>query len=339
VTEGPGAPPGGLLARRATPADLHGVAALLDAYDIAQLGDPDPNLGRLRGDWESPWFEPERDATVAVDPEGRVLGYAEYATRTDDPGLARTEGFAIAHPGAGASLTTWLVDTVDERSRARLGRGGGERWFAMSEVDATMMREAESRGWPEIRRFAHLRRDLIPAPPADQGPLRDGATIRPMRRPDDERVAHAVLEEAFATDFGWQPTPFEAWAGEVFGSPGFVEESLLLLEVDGTAVGVCLEWRLDGEVAWIADVGVVPSAQRRGYGSALLRRAFGDLAGAGYAHAQLNVDMANETQAMRVYQAAGMRERRVWRVVQMPTVGGAAAGVPADDEPPGPADR
>lgn len=332
MTAGHGGPPEGLRARPATAADLDDVAALFDAYDIAQLYDRDPNLGRLRAAWGAPWFEPERDARVVTDGVGQVLGYTECEVRTDQPGLGRAECFIVAHPDATASLTPWLVDEVDARSRARLD-GDDERWLSASELDLPTIHEIEARGWPEIRRFAHLRRSLVPPPPDEPGRLCDGATIRPMRRPDDERAAHAVLEEAFATDDGWQPTPFEAWADEVFGSPGFVEDALLLVEVGGDVVGVCLEWRLEGDVAWIADVGVVPSAQRRGYGSALLRRAFADLARAGYAHVQLNVDMANETDAMRVYEAAGMRYRRVWRVVQMPSVGGVRAGSAPDEEP------
>ncbi len=313
--------PFGLKARSAAPEDLDAVAALLDAWDVAQLGDPDPNLGRMRGDWVAPWFDPGRDALVVEDAAGSMIAYVEFATRSNEPADARTEGFVVSHPDAPCELTPWLVDALDDRSRKRLPRAG-DRWLDMSELDAATMREADARGYPLVRRFAHLRRSLVPAPVPDLGPLQGGATIRPMRRPDDERAAHDVLEEAFADHFGWVRTPFEPWAEEVFEAPGFVEDSLLLAEVGGQVVGACLEWRLEGEIAWIADLGVLPVARRGGLGSALLRRAFADLARAGYAHAQLNVDMGNETNAMGVYEAAGMHLRRTWRVVQMPPVVG-----------------
>jgi ribosomal protein S18 acetylase RimI-like enzyme len=69
-----------------------------------------------------------------------------------------------------------------------------------------------------------------------------------------------------------------------------------------------------GGVGWIGELGVWPAWRGRGVGAALLARGFEHLASLGLREVRLNVDLENETGALRLYERQGMRIRREWRV-------------------------
>jgi mycothiol synthase len=70
-----------------------------------------------------------------------------------------------------------------------------------------------------------------------------------------------------------------------------------VLQSSGSAV--------EGE-GWVKYLAVLGAYRRRGVGEALLRRAFATYAGKGLTRAGLGVDLANPTEAARLYRAVGM---------------------------------
>ena len=80
-----------------------------------------------------------------------------------------------------------------------------------------------------------MRIDL--ARPVEPGPPPEGIKITGIEPPGDLPVIHAVLNKAFADHWGHQPEPFDRWAGEQMGSPGYDPVLWLLATAAGQPAG------------------------------------------------------------------------------------------------------
>ena len=134
----------------------------------------------------------------------------------------------------------------------------------------------------------------------EPGPAPDGIEIGGIEPPGDLPAIHAVLEEAFADDWGDDPGPYDRWIEEEMRSPSYDPTLWLLARDGGTPVGVlnASAGEDGGSVDWLA---VLPSHRGRGLGTALLRRAFAAFAALGLRRVTLNVDAENPTGATGVY--------------------------------------
>jgi hypothetical protein len=76
-----------------------------------------------------------------------------------------------------------------------------------------------------------------------------------------------------------------------------------------------------GDRGWVGELGVLKPWRGRGIASALLRRAFATFAARELPRVMLNVDAANPTGAVRLYERLGMRTVRGWgRLREAPRV-------------------
>jgi ribosomal protein S18 acetylase RimI-like enzyme len=141
-----------------------------------------------------------------------------------------------------------------------------------------------------------------PAPPT-------GVTVRPVDPADEAELRrfHATIEAAFA-DTDHAATDFDTWQGRIATESSVSYDEWFVGEVDGEWAGVLQSsdaTREDCE-GWIRFLAVLRAYRRKGVGEALLRRAFAAYAGKGLTQAGLGVDLANPTQAARLYRAVGM---------------------------------
>jgi ribosomal protein S18 acetylase RimI-like enzyme len=138
-------------------------------------------------------------------------------------------------------------------------------------------------------------RDFAPAPPVP------GLTLRPAAADDLDLVA-ALDAEAFGGD----PAEGRAWLAPLLRpAPGVV---VALAELDGAPAGAAYTLRTDGLAGpclYLAGVGVVPAARRRGVAAAMSSwlLAQGFAAGAGLAHLHPDSDAA-----ARIYARLGFTE-------------------------------
>ena len=65
--------PAGHILRAPTADDAGGVAELLRARDLADLGEPEVTVADVRADWETPGLELEHDAWVVEDAAGTLV--------------------------------------------------------------------------------------------------------------------------------------------------------------------------------------------------------------------------------------------------------------------------
>src|SRR5438874_13729653 len=101
------AAPDGYELRPAAHADLPGIEALLDAFDVADMGERGFLATVVASDWRRPRFDPSMDAFVAVASDGTVAAYGE-AFDEDRP-HEEIDMFGRVHPehrgrGLGAAL-------------------------------------------------------------------------------------------------------------------------------------------------------------------------------------------------------------------------------------------
>jgi mycothiol synthase len=126
--------------RAASPDDLAAVYELRVACDLADFGERLLTEEQLRARWQVPGFDLARDAWVALDADGRVIGYAEVHRGTEESWLAvrippaqRSRGIgkrllqaaearAVEHPGA-TTLLTQVSDRNDD-GRQLMERAG-----------------------------------------------------------------------------------------------------------------------------------------------------------------------------------------------------------------------
>src|SRR5437763_1259289 len=74
----------------------------------------------------------------------------------------------------------------------------------------------EARGFREVRRFYRMQIDFD-TPPAPPNPV-DGISVA-VFRPEDARVFHATMNEAFGDDWGFHPMSFDEWKSHRLEQP------------------------------------------------------------------------------------------------------------------------
>ena len=134
-------------------------------------------------------------------------------------------------------------------------------------------------------------------------------SLRPF---DQERDAQAVYEahqEAFADHWGFERDSYEEWAHFMLNYARF-DPSLWLIAYDGDQMaGICLNRRYeddDPQMAWVGMLGVRRHWRRRGLGLALLKHSFALFQQRGFVRAGLGVDASSLTNAVALYERAGM---------------------------------
>jgi ribosomal protein S18 acetylase RimI-like enzyme len=153
-----------------------------------------------------------------------------------------------------------------------------------------------------------MRIDLVGA--VEAGPAPEGIEITAIEAPDDLPAVHAVLDEAFADDWGHHPEAFDRWVEQTL-SPSYDPTLWLIATVGGEPVGA-LTANIWGDRGWVNEIGVLPSHRGSGIGSALLRRSFATFARRELRSVFLNVDAENPTRATVLYERAGMRVVNRW---------------------------
>ncbi len=300
-------PPGWLL-RPPTLADVSEILAVVHASDIAAVGEADFTTEEVVEILTAPHHDPERDSWVALDPDGKIVGWAYI----DNPLLAERENFdAYVHPASGREAHPALLDEVVRRVAQRaaergldslVARGGA---IASEETYVSLLRD---RGFAFVKRYARMRRALTGPLPDPEAP--DGVVVRPVRHEDDAelRAFHDVLDVAFRDTPDYLPSTYEAYRERLAAMPSIEWDEWFVAEVDGAVAGIL---QSSGQVAeqeegWVKYLAVRREHRARGLGRVLLLTAFRVYAAKGREAVGLGVDTTNPTGAYRLYESVGM---------------------------------
>ena len=284
--------------RNARHEDLTAVVEVMNAYDVATLGEPDSSEEDVGSGWEDSGFDVERDAFVAQ-ADGRIVGYGEVYDRGEE---GRLDIDVFCRPEIEAEVAPRILDAAVARAQERGGAHVGlATWVPEGAPIADVFGAA---GFIPTRSFQRMRARLDDvAPPGDPVP---GIDVRPVRPRQDEAVVHDVLADAFAQHVRPMTTSFERFCEQQVSHPDY-DADLWAVAWDGDrAVGAITVFD-HGDVAFIRHVGVRTDARRRGIASVLIRRAAALLRQRGRQHVDLGVDIDDEVGAARLYASLGFQ--------------------------------
>lgn len=295
--------------RRPLLADAEAVYALIEASAAEEYGTPDFAFDDLRLGWTRPGFDLATDAWLVLVRSGEVAGYAEVWTLEPlEPVHIQSRGFV--HP-AYRGIGSWLLQRIAERAEQMAERAPAgvrvtlQQWSAS--VNATAKALLVANGFAPVRR--HRRMELTMATPPSAAEWPAGVAVRTFIPGQDDRAAHAALDEAFRDLWGYLPLPFEHWAHWTVESATF-DPTLFFLACAGDEIAGLAQCEVFDGIGWVNDLAVRRPWRKRGIGLALLRHAFAEFYRRGLSTAGLGVDAQSLTGATRLYERAGMHVAR-----------------------------
>ncbi len=291
--------PAGYVLRRPREADAPAIERVAAASDAALAAAPTLDLPLLRQLWARPRFDLAVDAWI-VGVRGVIAGYGQVWGED----ATHASGFGIVHPEHSAMGIGDALATLIERRAAEQVSGTAQLLSATTSNDAAAERLLAGRGYAWARRFWQMEAQLSESQPAAAPP--GDVRLRPLDVERDLPTAHRVLERAFEDHWNAAPVSYDEFLDESVHQDDFDPSLWLIAEVAGEPVGV-LHGSVRGDRGQIAMLGVLRPHRGRGVASALLRASFAELRRRGLTHVRLNVDSANPTGAVSLYERLGMR--------------------------------
>ena len=297
--------PAGHTVRPMRQEDAAVIAERSGAYTSALLGFPKHSPEDVANYLRDPGIDPATDGWMVAGPDGEFAGSATAVAIT---GGTHVNVDILSEDPA---VLDWLLHQVERRATEVGSRTGHEVVVRVGVIrqDERLAAAVATHGFA-ISTSTHRMRITFdgPVPPPA---VPDGVVVR-RGAPDEasRRAAHAVLMEAFATQPGTQPRPFEEWAASRESRSTFDWSQVTIAEVDGLAAGMteCNDnFVSTDDCGYVGRLGVVPSARGRGLAKFLLRNAFAIDSAAGRRGTILHVDTGNPTPAVALYTGAGMR--------------------------------
>ncbi len=295
------------------PFRLEEAQALSDLYNASYHADGSPfhvSAEEIVMFAQAPSFNIELDS-FAIEQDGVLIAISdiEFSAKT---GRAWASG--AVHPqhrgqGFGAQLIDltekrafdWAASALSEDQPLQIQRYCSHRNSAAIQL-------YEARGYYLVRSFYRMQTELDA--PVEAPPLPDGLVLRPF---DEARDAQAVYEahmDTFADHWGSERETFEEWVHYLLKSPES-DPTLWLIAVAGDDIaGICLNspyGESDPEMAYTNVLGVRRNWRKHGLGYALLKQSFALFQERGFKRAALGVDASSLTNAVALYERAGMR--------------------------------
>lgn len=314
----------GFIIRPVTMEDLPAAVDLYNLHARELYGANDFNLDETRSSWEAPVFHLSEDTLAVFTPAREMIGFVEFWDY-QEPHIVYSMG-SVVHPdfrglGIGSLQEQWLCQRA-ERSLPNAPEDARvviRQW--VSEKDQPAHALLASRGWKYLRNNFWMQIDLSGAVKAPAVP--EGITIRSIEGEQDFRDALIASQDAFQDHWGFAPEPFE----EVYarwkyltGHDAHYDPTLWFVAVDGdTIAGVSLcngHNEGDPRFGWVNTLGVRRAWRKRGLGQALLEHSFAEFTRRGYQRVGLSVDASSLTGAARLYERAGMRVVRQYRLYE-----------------------
>jgi ribosomal protein S18 acetylase RimI-like enzyme len=300
--------PDGWSTRRPTLDDVPELLELVQASETASIGVPDFTAEEVREMLTAPNTDMAEDCWVALDADGRIVGWAYPHNAT---GQDRDFIEVYAWPERGEPALRPLLDLILDRAAARGARFGHDPYTVRAgaiPTEKAWIATLTDAGFTFLKMHARMTLSLTGVPATAPEPPA-GVTVRPVDHTDDAEMRrfHATIEEAFR-DTDHHATDYDTFRAEVAGETSVAWDEWLVGEVNGEWAGVLRssDVGVEDNGGWVKALAVLRPYRRRGVGEALLRRAFAIYAGKGRTEAGLGVDMENPTAAARLYRSVGM---------------------------------
>lgn len=285
--------------------DLAAVVSVMNAVDIATLGEPDTTEDDIASGWDESVFDVTADAFVA-EADGQIIGYGELYEREE----ATFDTDVYAHPDAPDAVVAALLDAVLDRATTRAGPGSRlGTWVPVGDRSASAYAAA---GFEPARMFVRMRheQDAVAAPEVPAG-----IVVRPFEPDQEAQLVHQVLVAAFAGHVRPMTPSFERFREQHLEHPDFKPELWLVAESDGQLVGAITAFD-HGDIGFIRHVGVRSGHRGRGIGAALVLTALQRLADRGQQRVDLGVDVEDDVGAATLYERLGFATLQQLQLVE-----------------------
>jgi mycothiol synthase len=309
--------PDGWSTRRPTLDDAPEILRLAHASDMAAVGEPDFTIDEVREALTGPNTDPAVDCWIVLDENGEIVGWA-YPDNASGGDREFIEVYVWPQRGEPALQT--LLELLLRRVAERAKTFGHDRFTVRAGAIPTEQRWIEiltGAGFTFLKQHARMAMSLdgVPATPPEPPA---GVTIRPVDPATELPRVHATIEEAFR-DTDHTATDYPTWRRRIDAESSVSFDEWFAGEVDGDWAGVLQssDSSADDGEGWVKYLAVLRPYRKRGLGEALLRRAFAAYAAKGRTKAGLGVDLANPTQAARLYRAVGMTPQYEANIYQM----------------------
>lgn len=262
----------------------------------------------------TPQLRAEENFPVGLNDAGEVIGGALFMMRPDS-GMAF--GDVMVRPdNQDKAVMAALIHRVETRIRERAVDEvpEGETVVLLFGIGANrqyLLPALEEAGYEAmIRQYVmHIALDK----PLEKLMFPSEFAFRPFDVARDGRAVHAVFQECFADHAGdVAKIPYEQWSHQ-FSAPDF-DPTLYDVLVQGDEIAaICLCEIKDQEAGkgLLEVLGVRPAYRKRGLGGLLLRHAFYQFQQRGFKDVVLDVDTGNSTNAVALYENAGMEVESV----------------------------
>jgi GNAT superfamily N-acetyltransferase len=301
----------GFTVRAMTADDAGLIAERSAAYTTALLGFAKHSAEDVANYLRDPGFRPETDGWVVVDADGAFVGSAT-AMASNDGSRVNLEVLSEI-----PEVVAWLLDRGVERAR-QTGSGDVVVSVGVIQQDEFLAEIVAAKGFAIGTSVHRMRIDFDG--PIDPPPVPAGAVVRRGAFDDPtRRAAHAVLVEAFSTQPGAVPRPYDEWAASRESRSTFDWSQLTTVELGGRAVAVaeCNDNFVSTDnCGYVGRLAVVPDARGQGLAKFLLHDSFAIDYAAGRTGTILHVDSSNPTPALTLYTTAGMHPdltSHIWR--------------------------
>ena len=286
--------------------DLAAVVAVMNAVDVATLGEPDTSEEDISSGWQETGFDLGSDAFVAELAE-RVVGYAELYER--DTKTFDTDVYV--EPEADPALAAQLLARVLERASVRAGEGSTlATWLPAGDVRGAVFADA---GFAPVRQFVRMRHETDSTPPDVEAPA--GVVLRVFNRDADAAGVHTVLAGAFAQHVRPLTQSLDKFTEQHLDHPDFKSSLWVVAEQGNDVVGAITAFN-HGDIGFIRHVGVREDCRGRGIGAALVRRALHVLGKDGQLTVDLGVDIEDDVGAAGLYEHLGFRTLQQLQLVE-----------------------
>jgi mycothiol synthase len=286
-------------------ADAPAVLAVLEARDLADLGETEYRLEDLIDEWQGSDLDLESSARVVEVDGGRIAAYAA---------VRRPGTLAVVAPGdEGRGIGSRLLEWAESRDRER-GRDVYRQWVAATNASARAL--LTRAGYRRTHSYWRMVRSLEDDPSAPDAPA--GFALRAVDPVDDVLAMHAVDDASFASAPDYTPESLTEFIESHLEAHDFDAGSSRVVTEAGRIVGFLLAGpRREERVGWVHVLAVDPGYQDRGLGTAMLRSAFAAFAQAGLREARLGVASYN-ARGLHVYERVGMTARYRFDIWERP---------------------
>jgi mycothiol synthase len=301
--------------------DVLRLVELFQACDASDHLGRVPSCAELQTELDAPSVNKLDDIRLWQDDLGHLIGFARLGIQSVTTSVDLRLWLHIHPHFRQGSLVEQLMDWACVGAAPKRAAHGLPATLLTGVCDdqLTSISALEAYGFEPARYFVTMTRSLTAPLPPSSAP--EGFTLRPLQGLAEAAGWVEMVNDAFADH--WQPheLTLEAFEHELRSGRYQPQFYQLASSADGAFAAFCqcgietssaeAHNRREGVIALL---GTRPAFRRRGLGQAMLAQGLHVLQARGARVASLQVDTANPTGALQLYQTAGFGPQETWIV-------------------------